>query len=319
MNNYVNNVTNFNNVNSKETIEKKRFIEIDVAKGIAVCLMMFFHYFYLGEHMNILDVDTSTGILHLCAKLAHTTFIIASGANLVISTSGKTFKEYIPKKIKRGLYLVAVGLIISYLTKIEFGESYVKFGIMHFMGTATILSSFLLKWPTLIMILSSGILLLDYMLKYVKGIKERFYGVCEKNSFACFIAGIMNLKYDTLDHFSLIPYLGYFLLGGAIAFTCYKIHTVKEEMANLEDVQINKWENKWENKNNLDEGERKGITRRFAFLEIFDKFKDNIVIETLGWIGKRSLMFYIIHFIILYCLFKIMQITKADRIANLLS
>mgnify|MGYP002623713018 CR=1 FL=1 len=87
--------------NNDVNIKKERFIEIDLAKGIAVLLMMFFHYFYLGKHMNILNTDVNSGILHLIAKMAHTTFIIASGMNLAISTSGKSSKDYIPKKVQR--------------------------------------------------------------------------------------------------------------------------------------------------------------------------------------------------------------------------
>ena len=136
--NFNSTVRNQHNIQQKE---KEHYIEIDVAKGCAVLLMMFFHYFYLGKHMNILNVNTDSGLLYLCAKLAHTTFIIASGMNLAISTSGKSSDDYVPKKVKRGLYLFGIGLIISYLTQIEFGDSNVKFGIMHFLGFATIIST----------------------------------------------------------------------------------------------------------------------------------------------------------------------------------
>lgn len=282
-------------VDSQNKSQKKRFIEIDVAKGGAVLLMMFFHYFYLGKHMNVVNANTDSGLLYLCAKLAHTTFIIASGMNLAISTSGKTSKEYIPKKVKRGLYLLAVGLIISYLTKIEFGDSYVKFGIMHFMGIATILSTFVMKVPILTYVISAGILLIHILLK-TPSIKNRFFEVCEKNPFMCFISGIMNLKYDSLDHFSLIPYLGYFLLGSAIAFTCYKIKNVENELS--QEVNYNY---------NYDDNGRK-----IEALGFLDKYQDNPIVKGLAWVGKRSMMFYVVHFTILYCIFKIIQINRSN-------
>ena len=282
-------------VDSQNQSQKKRFIEIDVAKGCAVLLMMFFHYFYLGKHMNVVNANTDSGLLYLCAKLAHTTFIIASGMNLAISTSGKTSKEYIPKKVKRGLYLLAVGLIISYLTKIEFGDSYVKFGIMHFMGIATILSTFVMKVPILTYVISAGILLIHILLK-TPSIKNRFFEVCEKNPFMCFISGIMNLKYDSLDHFSLIPYLGYFLLGSAIAFTCYKIKNVENELS--QEVNYN---------SNYDDNGRK-----IEALGFLDKYQDNPIVKGLAWVGKRSMMFYVVHFTILYCIFKIIQINRSN-------
>ena len=282
-----------NTLDSQNQSEKKRFIEIDVVKGVAVILMMFFHYFYLGKHMNVLNANTDSGLLYLCAKLAHTTFIIASGMNLAISTSGKSSDEYIPKKVKRGLYLLAVGLIISYLTKMEFGDSYVKFGIMHFMGIATILSAFVMKVPVLTYVVSAGILLIHILLK-TPSIKSKFFQVCEKNPFMCFISGIMNLKYESLDHFSLIPYLGYFLLGSAIAFTCYKIKNVDNELNELSSI----------NYDSNDNG------RKIEVLGFLDKYQDNPIVKGFAWVGKRSMMFYIVHFTILYCIFKIIQINR---------
>lgn len=288
--NNINNMNNMNTMNNQQFSNKQRFIEIDVAKGVAVLLMMFFHYFYLGKHMNVVNANTESGLLYLCAKIAHTTFIIASGMNLAISTSGKSSEEYIPKKVKRGLYLLAVGLIISYLTKIEFGESYVKFGIMHFIGTATILSAFVMKVPTLTYVVSAGILLIHFMLKN-PSFNNKFLNMCESNPFTCFISGIMNLKYNSLDHFGLIPYLGYFLLGSAIVFTCYKIKNVDNEL----------------NETNEDK-------RKFPILGVLDDYSNNPIVKGLAWIGKRSMMFYIVHFTILYCIFKIIQINKSVKI-----
>jgi len=284
-----------NFVNSQNQPQKKRFVEIDVAKGVAVLLMMFFHYFYLGKHMNVVNANTDSGLLHLCAKIAHTTFIIASGMNFAISTSGKSSEEYIPKKVKRGLYLLAVGLIISYLTKMEFGDSYVKFGIMHFIGIATILSAFIVKVPILTYVISAGILLIHIILK-TPSVKSKFYDICEKNPFMCFISGIMNLKYDSLDHFSLIPYLGYFLLGSAIAFTCYKIKNVENEYKD----------------ENYDSDDSDDNGRKIEVLGLLDEYSENPIVKGFAWIGQRSMMFYIVHFTILYCIFKIIQINRSS-------
>ena len=104
----------------------------------------------------------------------------------------------------------------------------------------------------------------------------------------------MNLKYDSLDHFSLIPYLGYFLLGSAIAFTCYKIKNIENEL----------------NYNYNNESNDNG--RKIEVLGFLDKYKDNPIVKGMAWVGKRSMMFYIVHFTILYCIFKIIQINKSN-------
>jgi uncharacterized membrane protein len=313
---------NFNSISNQDNTqpnEKERYIEIDVGKGIAVLLMMFFHYFYLGKHMNILNVNTDKGLLYLCAKFAHTTFIIASGVNLAISTSGKSSREYVPKKVKRGLYLFGVGLIISYLTKMEFGDLNVKFGIMHFLGFATILSTFLMKLPILTYFISASILLIHFLLK-TPSFKNKFMNICEKNPFMCFVGGIMNIKYNSLDHFGLIPHLGYFLLGSAIAFTCYKIKTVTEEMANISETELATQSNNTNilfqkiTQNNTNTNTNTQSSRKYAILGFLDDYKDHPLVKGIAWIGKRSMMFYIVHFTILYCVFKIIQINKINVI-----
>ena len=293
-----------------------RFVEIDVAKGFAVLLMIFFHYFYLGKHMNIFDANTSSGWLFAFAKIAHTTFILASGANLAISTSNKSPSEYLPKKIKRGLYLVVIGLFISYFTKIEFGDNYVRFGILHFLGVATILSSFLMKSPTLTYLFAGLILLFHGLLKNTN-LKDKFINVCENNPLTCFISGVMNTKYNTLDHFSLVPYLGVFLLGSGIAFTCYKIKTVKDEMTSLDSAGIVSLTDEWKNKNIQNPTDSKIITRKINALGLFDNYKDNAVVKIVSWIGRRSMMFYITHFIALYCMFKLISIKRANDITSI--
>ena len=50
--------------------------EIDLIKGISVIFMVIFHYFYLGENLNKLNVNTQQGLLRFIAVFAHTTFII---------------------------------------------------------------------------------------------------------------------------------------------------------------------------------------------------------------------------------------------------
>ena len=136
-------------------------------------------------------------------------------------------------------------------------------------------------------IVSISILLLHVLLTSNFAFKNQFNNVCQNNPFMCFISGIMNIKYYSMDHFSLIPYLGYFLLGSSLAFVLYRINVVQKE---------------------LNEIDNKPVERKYKWLGYFDQYKDNPVVKIIGWIGKRSLLFYTTHFIILYCIFKIIQI-----------
>ena len=259
-----------------------RLIEIDVIKGIADITMIIFHYYYLSTVMNIKEFNIDSGILSFLASFSHYTFILFSGINMGISTMNKKKEEFQKQKIKRGLFLLIIGFIISFLTKLEFGESYVKFGIMHFMGTATILSSFYANLPSISIIISIIILLIKLLLN-IPDIKNKFYNICTKNPFSCFILGIFNVKYKAIDHFSIIPFLGIFSLGIGLAYILYSKEKKKEE----EETAV--------------------LKRNYSFLNVFDKLKDNIIIKKLSWLGKNTLWVYIIHFLVLWLFFKLQQ------------
>lgn len=253
--------------------ETKRFIEIDFLKGLAIISMVIFHYFYLSTQMKIKTYNCRNGILKWLAKFAHLTFITVSGLNLAISTSNKKKSNFIKHKLKRGLHLIIIGLIISYLTKIEFGSLFVKFGIMHFIGTATIISSFYADLPNFSMILSLVIFLMSGILSVTK-IKYKFLNFCSKSPLFCFIMGIFNVKYNSMDHFSIIPYLGYFSLGIGLAYVLYNV---------------------------------KQKSRKFSFLGFIEKYKNNKIIKMISWLGKNSLSIYTIHFLALWAYFKIQK------------
>jgi len=246
---------------------KKRFIEIDFIKGIAIISMVIFHFFYLSTHMNVKAYDCDSGILRFLARFSHLTFITMSGLNMAISIANKKREDYQLKKIKRGVYLIALGLVISYVSKLQFGELYVKFGIMHFMGTATILSSFYTNLPKFSTILAMLIFTFNIILKTTP-IKNWFYDICSTNPFLCFITGILNIKYSSLDHFPLIPYLGFFSLGIGLAYYLYNLKGKKE--------------------------------RKYQFLGVLDNYKDNVIVKNISWMGKRTLEIYVIHFVLFW-------------------
>jgi len=262
-----------------------RFIEIDFIKGLALITMVIFHFFFLSGQMNIKSYNSP--ILPLLAKFAHYTFITMAGLNMATSIAGKDKKTYRLRKMKRGLQLIVLGLIISYATKLEFGDKYVKFGIMHFIGTATIVGSFYANIPWVSLIIAIVIFLVHILLVN-GGLRTHFYEFCSNNPFFCFVSGILNIKYNSIDHFSIIPFLGVFSLGIVFAHILYKI---KDGNKNIE-----------KNDNNTPK-----LTRKYKFLGILDKYKDNVIVKNICWLGQRSLEIYVIHFVLFWAYFKTQQ------------
>lgn len=120
-----------------------RIIEIDFLKGIAVILMIIFHFFYLGRQMNKLNINTSQGLLYIIAKIIQFIFITCMGVNYHYSF--KKNKNYI-KCLKRFTRLLLVSIFISVFTYHGFGYNlFIKFGIFHFNTICTLLLFFFCK------------------------------------------------------------------------------------------------------------------------------------------------------------------------------
>lgn len=244
-----------------------RIFEIDFLKGIAVILMIVFHFFFLSNFMNLSNFNIQSGILYYIAKIAQMLFITLVGINLYLSKQNSIKKKkednkklFYKKQLLRSVYLLISGIIISFITYKIFGpEIYIKFGILHFIAISIIVS--------LPIVNSVGLILMAlcfvYLLIFSKTI---FYELCQSNRLSCFIMGIKNIGYSSLDHFNFIDYYPYILLGLLIGNLFY---------SNLKSI-----------------------------FYIPKKIEKNIFIESVTFAGKYSYIFYLSHFVILYLYFK---------------
>lgn len=250
----------------------KRIPEIDFLKGIAVLSMVIFHVFYMANMMNIANFPTNSGILHMFARTAQLIFISCIGVNLILSRQKykDNVEEFHKRKSKRALYMAGVALIITFLTYLAFPRMFVKFGIVHFAAT----SVFLLQWiagsELAIFIMILGVLLID---TFKKNMVPFFHN--NIHPMISFILGIYNPKYNSMDHFSIIPNIAIIGLGMLLGYALYK--DVRRKYKTMDDV--------------LD-----------PFFNL-----NNKVVELLQWIGKRSFLVYMIHFPIIYFLYALIK------------
>ena len=238
-----------------------RFIEIDIIKGISVTTMVTFHYFYVSNFMGLSNYDISSGILYYLAKFSHLTFLFMVGVNLSIGYERKKEKkisdyDYNVNKLKKAVKLMIAGLIITDITRRLHGNINVKFGIFHFISVAILISLAINKHWSFILITLACLYIIN---KY----KQNLYQYCFSFPLTCFITGIQNIKYGSLDHFSILEYLPivcYGLIFGKFAY-----------------------------KNN----------KRIINFKILDK-KPNQLISLFQYLGKFSFNFYFLHFILFY-------------------
>lgn len=258
----------------------ERFYEIDSIKGIAVILMVIVHFFYLSTIMNVKKYNINGGLLRLLAVISHTLFIFIVGMNLSISYQKYKLEDkdkYIKKQIKRGLFLLGIGMILSLLTYLAFGNKYIRFGILHFIGVSIILSTLIIHNKNLSLYIAS-IIGVIYTIINNSNLRNILINSCSKTPFLCFITGIANIKYTAIDHFPLIPYFGLICMG---IFSGSLLYTDK---------------------------------KRLLFNQI-EQYKNKKLNNILGNIGKNSLNIYISHLVILYSIFWIYK--KYNRVEEI--
>jgi len=210
-----------------------RFWEIDFLRGIAVVLMLGYHFLYDLDFFGLAEFQLNSGLLSYIGRGAAELFILLSGAALSISysrsnrsgasTSTSSSSSSMPltsvstsasastrppssslfrKYLRRGLKLFSLGLVLTAVTRIFLPERYILFGILHFFGVAAILAYPYLRLKEENLLIALLFLIPGYWLG------TRTFGFS-----ALVWLGLRPEHFQTLDYFPIFPWFGIVLLG----------------------------------------------------------------------------------------------------------
>ena len=239
----------------------ERYGELDIVKGIAVICMIVFHFFYFPNKYGFKEIEYDTPLLKTIAKIAQFIFIGSVGINLTLSKekskqTNENKTEYIKKSLKRTLKLVFLASLMSLFTYFVFGDSFVKFGILHFIAFSSFALFYIVDDLKIIYTLLILAILVYYMILKNPTV---FSGVPEN---IAFVSGFYNFKFSSIDHFPIFPWIIVVIIGVLIG------HYIKKNKPQLPVI-----------------------------------IKENVVVSSLGKIGKTSLEIYSIHWIVLYVIY----------------
>jgi len=208
-----------------------RFWEIDFLRGIAIILMIIFHFLYDLNYLNILNLSLYSGYFLIYVYLIGTIFFLLVGISLTLSYSKVkeklTKKELYLKFLKRGLKIFILGLIITLTTFLFLREGFIVFGVLHCIGISIILSYPFIKFRYLNFIFGLILIFLGFILK---NITFDFYWLVW--------LGFRPEMFYTIDYFPLLPWFGIILIGIFIGNTIYSKYTRR---FNLLDLSKNKF------------------------------------------------------------------------------
>jgi uncharacterized membrane protein len=212
--------------------KQNRILEIDFTRGIAVVFMIISHIGMFGiiTLNNIMKNQTVSGstamIFGGIGTIAHTLFILLVGVNMTTSynrvkakhlkmghdeneTKRQIHREFILKNIRRGGFIFLLGVLMSVIVKVVFGEWLVFFGIFQFIAVAIVMAiPFTLYYNHITNALA--IILILVSTNYRNQL-DRLSGLGGPGLGLGFITGNTNRKF--IDFFPILPYFSYVLVG----------------------------------------------------------------------------------------------------------
>ncbi len=184
-----------------------RLLFIDYWKSLAIFSMIIYHFLFDLNFFNLLKIDLSFAPIRFIQLFSGLSFILISGF----------LSSYLPSKnkfpIRRFLILLSIALLISAATWVFPHDSFIKFGIIHFMAFATLLGFFTLKT-------SQNQKLFFSLITIFLGFY--FSSLSTKIPFLFFL-NLLTPDFSSLDFYPIFPFFGVFLFGQYLASTMFPL------------------------------------------------------------------------------------------------
>ncbi|MGC7869931.1 heparan-alpha-glucosaminide N-acetyltransferase [Desulfosporosinus sp. SYSU MS00001] len=171
----------------------QRFQEIDFLRAVAIVFMVIFHMVYDLHEFAGAAVDYQAPLWFILGKTSALLFILLSGLSSGLSSS----------PVRRGLNVLFYGMVVTLVTYLVMKEEYVRFGILHFLGIAMILSPLFRRLSSrLLWVIAALIACLGFWFKTLV-VQTSFF----------LPLGLMYGGFSTIDYYPLFPYLAVTIIG----------------------------------------------------------------------------------------------------------
>jgi len=192
----------------------KRFIEIDLARGIAVVMMVVYHLLFDLWFFSLYPVPVTSGFWKYFAVATASLFLLLVGISVTISGAHaeKTLstRDFYLKFFKRGLMILAIAAGITVVTWWYLGgDGFIVFGILHLIGFSIILSPVLFHRGKKTLLAGAFVIAVGIMIMQVRG--------------PAFLIplGIFPESFYSVDYTPVFPWFGVVLVGIFLGETLY--------------------------------------------------------------------------------------------------
>jgi uncharacterized membrane protein len=193
-----------------------RFWEIDLLRGIAILMMIVFHFLYDLNYFNIYKIELYSGFSFIFVYLVGTMFFLLVGISLTLSYSRTkntlTKKNLQLKYLKRGAGIFGLGLLVTLATWIYLGgRGFVVFGVLHCIGLSIIFAYPFLRFRYQNLVLGIVLISAGMMLKTLTFDFNWLLWL-----------GFTPSNFYTVDYYPLLPWLGVVLIGIFVGNSLYQ-------------------------------------------------------------------------------------------------
>jgi len=176
-----------------------RLHSLDIFRAWAILLMIVFHFSYDLNYFGYISVQLNRETFWLIFRfIIVSMFLFSVGISLKLSHRKKIQWN---KVKKRTFILVLASILVSISTYFEFPQTWVYFGILHFIALASLLALPFLSRPYLSLILSFSILFLSAL------------GYLRLHGLFLYLQPILHLPKHTQDFVPFFPWFAVILLG----------------------------------------------------------------------------------------------------------
>lgn len=186
-----------------------RIMEVDALRGLAIALMVVYHFFFDLDYLGIADVQLFSIEWLVFQRAIGTLFLLVVGISMALSESRN--QEGYVHHAKRGLRLACIAILITVATWIYPHDGFIMFGIIHLIAAATFIAPLFMRLGRLDVLIGLAIIMAGF-----------YVDTLQTDSHHLFWLGITYPGYRPLDHYSIIPWLGVVLIGLSIGQTLYK-------------------------------------------------------------------------------------------------
>ena len=181
---------------------RPRLWTLDALRGVLVAGMVLYHLLWDLSYFELFPVDVAGGAWQALARAGAAVFLLLVGCSMALAATRRPPPERDRLWRQRGLALWGWALAVSVATRWAVGERYVRFGILHLIGTALLLGPWL--WRQRRRGVSLGLALVG------AGLAARLIPV----PWPWLIPlGLTSPGLDMVDYYPLLPWLGPVVLG----------------------------------------------------------------------------------------------------------